>query len=100
MTRLLRQLSRALRVLLTCLALVTAMPSAVAAPRDEVPSSIAVFEQRAALARMTCVSAKRACHHDSPSQFARVGRVHTAPFAIAQHVHARRVFLLNCSWLC
>jgi len=90
------RLSRALRLLLVCLALVTAMPGVTLAVRDDVSASIAAFEHgssTAPLLRSRVASAQRlgsATDHREPELT--VASELRAPIAPA--------FLLNCSWLC
>jgi len=94
------QISRGLRLLLLCVALVTTTPSAVTFVHAEISAAVA---------------SRELCLVSSPARRARVARAQrplvttdaheferilTAPRADEDRVSVQPVFLLNCSWLC
>jgi len=93
-------LSRALRLFLVCLALVTAMPATTLAVRDEISASIAAFEHGSSTA------AQPRSRVGSPRGLGSAMGVPEPELTVAapprSDLRAPTVpaFLLNCSWLC
>jgi hypothetical protein len=101
-----RAVSRAIRVLLTCLVLSTALPAATARIREDISASVASVTgavARIRLVRLCVAQSLRVAKAPPLTAAARYAKREPArPRILANEirVQARRAFLLNCSWLC
>jgi hypothetical protein len=100
--RLTRALPRALRVLLTCLALALATPTATAAVGRDLPALVVGLASSSGVARATTLRVACAAgvyaHEPRASYGSR--SCSAQPRFNGARVRARPAFLLNCSWLC
>jgi hypothetical protein len=94
-----RRLSRALRVLMACVALVTAAPSARAAVPEGFRPEIALVEQREVVAQVETDQLSRVRHPTPPGHYT-LESIRAALRPSEPYLETRLVFLLNCRWLC
>jgi len=94
-------LSRALRLLLVCLALVTAMPGVpTLVVRDDITATIAAPEHGATAAPLPGSRVASFQRLGSATAHREFALTVAEQRAIVDRVPARPAFLLNCSWLC
>ena len=90
---------RAIRVLLICMALATAMPVATAVARGTITESTSVVTGYRGVARP--VRSRQAEHpHTDATRYAKRKPVLPQPVLREIRVQTEFAFLLNCSWLC
>jgi hypothetical protein len=95
-----RRLSRALRILLACAALVTAMPSAHAAAHDPFSLAITAVEHCDSLPRAACERARRTPRVTSPARYHEQELIRAKHHVSEPPLRTRAIFALNCRWLC
>jgi len=99
-----RTVSRALRVLLTCIALAMAMPTGVAV---DLQTSVSARASSLAVAPRARIESERVASERTPNEPPRTDSTRAADRSRSDStkptelgVQARCRFLLNCSWLC
>src|SRR6186713_2296269 len=95
-----RRISRALRVLLTCLALVTATPNATGALGHDVRAPVAVHQHSPVTSQPTSSRGVRVGVQLLRTADLNLGFPPSPATACELVLRTRCAFLLNCSWLC
>ena len=94
------KISRALRVLLTCVALVVAMPASAPAVRGDLSAAIIRVSSPLEVRREVSRASAEPRYHRLPTASSAAEPAPSKAFPHQLRLAARRAFLINCSWLC